>query len=84
LTHLGNNDPIKYVKDQGLAQVNDTDATLKIIDDVFAENPKAVEDIKRGKIQTLGFLVGQVMQKSQGKANPAQVTLRLKEIFGLS
>jgi aspartyl-tRNA(Asn)/glutamyl-tRNA(Gln) amidotransferase subunit B len=76
--------PSTIIDEKGLAQVNDSGAINALIDGILLENPKAVEDIKSGKTQTMGFLVGQVMRKSQGKANPEQVNLRLKEVLGLS
>ncbi len=76
--------PSTLIKEKGLAQVNDTGAINQMIDIVLSENPKAVEDLKAGKVQTMGFIVGQVMRKSQGKANPDQVNKRLKELFSLS
>ncbi|MEO2682135.1 Asp-tRNA(Asn)/Glu-tRNA(Gln) amidotransferase GatCAB subunit B, partial [Clostridium butyricum] len=47
-----------------------TDELEKLIDEVIAANPQSVEDYKAGKTQSAGFLMGQVMKKSQGKANP--------------
>jgi len=58
------------VEKKGLKQISDTSALEAIIDEVLAENPSAVDDLKSGKKQAFGFLVGQVMRKSKGKANP--------------
>ena len=66
--------PSTIIKEKGLAQVNDANAINQIIDTVLSENPKAVEDLKAGKTQTMGFIVGQVMRKSQGKAIPIRST----------
>jgi aspartyl-tRNA(Asn)/glutamyl-tRNA(Gln) amidotransferase subunit B len=72
-------DPIGAVVDRrGLAQVSDTGALGAIADEVIAENPDAVEQFRAGKDAIMGFLVGQVMKKSAGSANPklAQQVLR--------
>lgn len=66
--------PAKVVEEKGLAQVNDTAALQKIVDDVLAANAKAVADYKGGKTNVAGFLVGQCMKATKGKGNPA--TLR--------
>ncbi|MBQ1234144.1 MAG: Asp-tRNA(Asn)/Glu-tRNA(Gln) amidotransferase subunit GatB [Oscillospiraceae bacterium] len=66
----GKTDPAQIVKDLGLAQVSDTGALEAIVDQVLAENEKAVEDFKNGKTNVLGFLVGQCMKKSKGQGNP--------------
>jgi len=58
------------VEKKGLKQISDTAQLETIIDEILAENPAAVEDLKSGKKQAFGFLVGQVMRKTKGKANP--------------
>ncbi len=60
----------EIISKKGLAQISDESALIKIIDDVLKENPSVVEQIKQGKESAMGFLVGQSMKKSQGKANP--------------
>jgi aspartyl-tRNA(Asn)/glutamyl-tRNA(Gln) amidotransferase subunit B len=75
-------DPEAIVEEQGLKQVTDTGAIEKIVDDVLAANQQSVEDFKNGKGKALGFLVGQVMQKSKGKANPQMVNEILKKKLG--
>lgn len=67
------------VDEKGLKQVTDTGAIEAIIDEVIAENPDNVTAYKGGKDKLFGFFVGQVMKKSQGKANPATVNKLLKE-----
>ena len=69
----GGGDPSEIVKKKGLAQISDTGAIEKIVDEVIAANPKSVEDFKGGKERALGALVGQVMKATQGKANPKVV-----------
>ncbi len=70
--------PADIVEEKGLKQVTDTGAIETIIDEVIAENPDNVAAYKGGKDKLFGFFVGQVMKKSQGKANPAAVNELLK------
>ncbi|OGL35061.1 glutaminyl-tRNA synthase (glutamine-hydrolyzing) subunit B [Candidatus Saccharibacteria bacterium RIFCSPHIGHO2_12_FULL_47_16b] len=63
-------DPMTIAKRLNLLQVTDTAAIEKIVEEVITENPKVAEDIKQGEMKAIGFLVGQVMTKSQGQANP--------------
>ena len=70
------------VEEKGLKQVTDTGAIEAIVDEVIAENPDNVEAYKGGKDKLFGFFVGQVMKKSQGKANPAVVNELLKKKLG--
>ena len=58
------------VKEKGLVQVTDTKLLEEVADRVIKTNPKTIDEIKSGKPQALGFLVGQVMKETQGKANP--------------
>ena len=51
-------------------QISSSDEIEKIVDEVIAANPQSVEDYKSGKKQAAGFLMGQVMKASKGKANP--------------
>lgn len=75
-------DPEEIAKSKNLLQVSDTGAIEKIVDDVLAapQCAKAVADFKAGNEKVIGFLVGQVMKASKGKANPslAQEILRKK------
>ena len=61
----------QYATDQGLVQVSNTDELEKIADTVIEDNSQAVTDIKSGEMKALGFLVGQMMKLSKGKANPS-------------
>ncbi len=70
--------PKVIVKEKGLVQISDTGAIETIISAVVEANPKAVEDYKNGKGNSIGFLVGQVMKASKGKANPGIVNELLK------
>ncbi len=71
--------PDVIVKEEGLEQVNDADALKKIVEEVLANNQKSVDDYKGGKTNALGFLVGQTMRLSKGKANPQTLNALLKE-----
>ncbi|MBF0521808.1 MAG: Asp-tRNA(Asn)/Glu-tRNA(Gln) amidotransferase subunit GatB [Candidatus Omnitrophica bacterium] len=66
------------IQSQGLAQVSDDGALLKIVDELIKENEKVVGQIKAGEEKAIGFLVGQGMKKMQGKANPKKITELLK------
>lgn len=76
---VSNHKPSVIVKEKGMEQVSDTGAIEKIVEETIAENPKSVEDYRAGKAQALGFLVGQIMRKSKGKANPGMVNQILKD-----
>ena len=66
--------PSQIIKEKGMEVVNDSGEIDKIVQDVIASNPKAVEDFKSGKTNVVGWLMGQVMKISHGKANPKQAT----------
>ena len=66
--------PSVIIKEQGMEIVSDAGEIDKIVQDVIAANPKAVEDWKGGKTNVVGWLMGQVMKLSKGKANPKQAT----------
>lgn len=66
-------DPATIVEEKGLVQISDEKAIESIVDEVIAANPKSVEDYKGGKKKAMGFLVGQVMKATKGKANPQLV-----------
>ncbi|HPB11533.1 MAG TPA: Asp-tRNA(Asn)/Glu-tRNA(Gln) amidotransferase subunit GatB [Kiritimatiellia bacterium] len=65
--------PRSIVNERGLAQVSDVSALEAFIAQALADNPKSVEDFRAGKKAAAGFLVGQVMKLSKGKADPKQV-----------
>lgn len=67
------------VKEKGLVQISDEGAIAKVVEEVIAANPKSVEDFRAGKEKAIGFLVGQVMKITKGKANPDVVNRLLKE-----
>ena len=70
------------VEEKGLKQITDSSAIEKIVAEVIQANPGQVEEFKGGKEKVLGFLVGQVMKASKGKANPAMVNKLLKKKMG--
>ena len=63
----------EIIDSRGLKQISDTGELEKIVDQVIADFPEQVSQYRDGKTKVLGFLVGQVMQATQGKANPGQV-----------
>lgn len=71
--------PNDIVATQGLTQIQDSDAIDALVTQVITAHPQSVADVRSGKTQALGFLVGQVMRASQGKANPALVNELLKK-----
>ena len=70
------------VEEKGLKQVTDSGAIEALILEVLNDNVDKVEEYKGGKEKLFGFFVGQVMKKSQGKANPAMVNQMLKDKLG--
>lgn len=71
-------DPDHIIQEKGLLQVNDASELEKTASEILTANPKAIEDYKAGKQNALQFLVGQMMAKTKGKANP-QVARELFE-----
>jgi aspartyl-tRNA(Asn)/glutamyl-tRNA(Gln) amidotransferase subunit B len=72
-------DAASIVAEKGLVQIRDEDALRAIVEEVIAENPNPVRDYRAGKEKALTFLVGQVMRKTSGRANPDLVNRLLKE-----
>lgn len=70
-------DPLQIVNEKNLLQIEDEGFIENMVKEVIEENQKAVDDYKKGKEKVIGFLVGQVMKKTKGKASPSVV----KEIF---
>ncbi|WP_078592537.1 Asp-tRNA(Asn)/Glu-tRNA(Gln) amidotransferase subunit GatB [Evansella clarkii] len=66
-------DPEQIVKDKGLVQISDEGELRQMVNEVIDNNEQSVEDYKNGKGKAIGFLVGQVMKASKGKANPQLV-----------
>ena len=72
----------KIVEDRGLSQISDTSAIKDVAKKVVEAHPNEVAAYKNGKVQLLGFFVGQVMKETKGRANPKAVNEILKEILG--
>ncbi len=73
--------PQKIIDEKGLVQVSDSSAIEGIIDIVLKNNQQSIDDYKAGKEKAIGFLVGQIMKESKGKANPQVVNeLLLKKL----
>ena len=72
-------DPEKIVKEKGLVQISDKSELLKYVTEVLDNNQQSIDDFKNGKDRALGFLVGQVMKATRGKANPPMVNKLLIE-----
>lgn len=75
---LGGVSPRALVMERELIQISDTRELERAIAEAIAANPQAVADYRAGKIQAMGFLTGQVMKATRGKANPALVNEILK------
>ena len=71
--------PTRSSKRRACAQITDTSAIEKAIDEVMAKNPGQLADYRGGKDKLFGFFVGQVMKATGGKANPAQLNELLKK-----
>ena len=79
-TMIDDNDSVdSIIAKKGLKQVTDSGAIEKLVEEVIANNPDQVQQLKEGKDQVIAFLVGQAMKLSQGKANPGQVNQLLRE-----
>ncbi len=73
------NDPSNIIKEKDLSELSDESEIEGIIEDIISLNQKAVDDFKKGKESSFQFLIGQVMSKTKGKANPSIVGKILKE-----
>jgi aspartyl-tRNA(Asn)/glutamyl-tRNA(Gln) amidotransferase subunit B len=84
LANGGNIENIEtYAEDKGFVQVSDESAIAEIVAKVLQENPKAAEDVKNGEMKAIGFLTGQVMKQSLGKANPQLAQKLIKNQLGI-
>ena len=63
-------DPEIIIKEKGWIQISDEGAIREIVEKILADNPQSIADYKAGKDRALGFLVGQAMKQTKGKANP--------------
>ena len=71
--------PAEIIEEKGLAQIQDSSEIEGIVNEVLSNNQQSIEDYKAGKDRALGFLVGQVMKASRGKANPQIVNKLIRE-----
>lgn len=76
-------DPEQIAERKNLLQVSDENVIAEIVATVLGENTKAAEDVRNGEMRAIGFLVGQVMKQSKGKANPALATELIKKQLGI-
>lgn len=79
--HTGNK-ASQIVEEKGLKQISESGEIDKIVEQVLADNTKAVSDVETGKEQAFKFLVGQVMKVTKGRANPQLVNNLIKERLG--
>ena len=76
-----NKDPEKIIEEKGMKQISDPNALKTMANEVLDANPQSIEDYANGKDRAVGFLVGQVMKKSRGQANPGMVNKLLSLNF---
>ena len=72
---------LDIVTAEGLARIDDEAALESTVREVLSRNPKAVEQYRIGKVQTFGFLVGQVMKATRGQGNPGLVNAILRRVL---
>ncbi len=68
-----------YAEQKGFIQDSNEDAIMAVVSQVVAANPQAADDVRNGEMKAIGFLIGQVMKQSQGKANPQLAQKLIKE-----
>lgn len=73
------NGPAAVAAEQGLRQISDEESLGALVDEVIEEHPGPVSDVRGGKDKALGFLVGQVMKRTRGQANPQVVNQLLRD-----
>jgi len=78
----GEGDADQIIESRGLRQISDVGELDKIVEQVIADHPEQAQQYRDGKTKVLGFLVGQIMKATQGKANPGQVNELLKNKLG--
>jgi aspartyl-tRNA(Asn)/glutamyl-tRNA(Gln) amidotransferase subunit B len=75
--------PEQIAEEKNLLQQSDESELELIVDEIIAANPSAVNDVQNGEMKAVGFLVGQTMKLSGGKANPGLVTVIIKKRLGV-
>ena len=76
---LQGKDPKQVAQEKGMKQLSDSSALIALINQVLDDQPQSITDYKNGKDRAVGFLVGQVMKKSKGQANPAMTNKLIVE-----
>lgn len=76
-------DVARYAEHKGYIQVSDEGEMMAIVEKVIADNSKPVQDVQNGELKAIGFLVGQVMKESKGKANPALAQQLIRKQLGI-
>ena len=71
--------PSKIIEEKGWIQISDEGAIKEVVLEILKNNPQSVADFKGGKEKALGFLVGQAMKQTKGKANPQMLNKMFKE-----
>lgn len=74
-------DPYEIIEQKGLAQITDESALKELVKQVLENNPEQLKQLKEGKEKVRGFFVGQIMKKTQGKANPQIVNKLIDEFI---
>jgi aspartyl-tRNA(Asn)/glutamyl-tRNA(Gln) amidotransferase subunit B len=74
-------DPLTIAREHDVLQVSDENEIQQIVNTVIANNPKAADDVKNGELKAIGFLVGQIMKESKGKANPELAQQLIKKLL---
>ncbi len=72
-------DPEKIVEEKGLVQMSDSDELTAMVREIIAANPEQAQQYRDGKTKVIGFFVGQLMQKTKGKANPQMANKLFRE-----
>ncbi len=72
-------EPKQFVHENGMVQLSDPKELQPIIDQILSDNPQSIEDFHNGKDRAIGFLVGQIMKQTRGKANPQVVNKLLMQ-----
>lgn len=73
--------PHELIEEKGLSQISSTDELEEIIRNILKDNPQAIEDYKNGKQKAVGYLMGQIMKVSKGKANPQSAKNILEKLI---
>ena len=71
--------PETIIKENGWVQISDEGAIKEVVEKIITQNPQSVADYKAGKEKALGFLVGQAMKETKGKANPQMLNTMFKD-----